>query len=82
VAQTKLEWACAARRAPILAAHCAVPALPALSTANVRELLRAVLPLPRFSPQEAVVLVSDHLLNRARSRRSRLKRQQHLGRPP
>jgi hypothetical protein len=57
-------------------------ARPALSTANVRELVRAVLPLPQPSPQEATALVIEHLVNRSRSRRRRLKRQQHLGLPP
>jgi SRSO17 transposase len=82
VAQTKLDWTRTAPRAPVLEAHFEVVALPGLSTANVRELLRAVLPLPQLSPQEAVALVIDHLVGRARSRRSRLKRQRHLGLPP
>jgi hypothetical protein len=82
VAQTKLDWAHTAPRTPTLAAQFEEQALPALSTANVRELLRAVLPLPQLSPHEAVALVIDHLVSRARSRRSRLKRQRHLGLPP
>ncbi len=45
LAQTKLEWARAAQRAPSLAEQLELDVLPALSTANVRELLRSVLPL-------------------------------------
>jgi SRSO17 transposase len=82
VAQTKLEWVRTAPRAPAVAAHYAPAALPALSTANVRELLRAALPLPQLSPQEAVALVIAHLVNRARARRSRRQRQLHTNLPP
>jgi len=41
-------------------------------------LLRAALPLPQLSPEEAVALVMSHLDNRNRSRRSKLKRQRGL----
>jgi SRSO17 transposase len=75
VAQTKLEWAHSYERDPQLAAHLAVQALPALSTANVRELLKAVLPLPQLTPQQATELVVTHLVNRSRSTSSRLKSQ-------
>ena len=51
-----------------------VEVLPALSTANVRE-LKAVLPLPQLTPTEAMDLVITHLINRARSTSSRLKSQ-------
>ena len=50
-----------------------VEVLPALSTANVRELLKAVLPVPHLTPEEATDLVITHLVNRARSTSSRLK---------
>jgi hypothetical protein len=46
--------------------------LPALSVANVRELLRATLPLPTLSPLDAAALVVEHLDNRTRSRQSRI----------
>jgi hypothetical protein len=36
--------------------------LPALSTANVRELLKAVLPVPQLTPQQATELVITHLV--------------------
>ena len=50
VAQTKLAWAQAYTRDPALARQLEVEVLPALSTANVRELLKAVLPLPQLTP--------------------------------
>lgn len=75
VAEVKLNWRERYARDPELA-HClAVEVLPALSTANVRELLRAVLPVPELSPEHATELVVKHLVNRARSTSSRLKKQ-------
>jgi hypothetical protein len=73
VAQTKLEWAQAYARDPDLAHQLEVEVLPALSTANVRELLKAVLPVPQLTPQQATELVITHLVNRTRSTRSRLR---------
>jgi SRSO17 transposase len=73
VAQTKLAWAQAYARDPDLARQLEVEVLPALSTANVRELLQAVLPVPQLTPQQATELVITHLVNRARSTRSRLR---------
>lgn len=52
-----------------------VEELPVLSVANVRELLRAAMPLPQLTPEQARELVAQHLLNRARSRKSHLKKQ-------
>ncbi len=75
VAQTKLVWAQMYMRDPELAHQLEVEVLPALSTANVRELLKAVLPLPQLTPEEAMDLVITHLINRARSTSSRLKSQ-------
>lgn len=80
IAETKLDWAAEGERDPDLLAHYAVEALPALSVANVRKLLRAALPLPRLSPAQAADLVVKHLDNRTRSRKSRLKsRSRDLG---
>jgi hypothetical protein len=73
VAQTKLAWAQAYARDPALARQLEVEVLPALSTANVRELLQAVLPVPQLTPQQATELVITHLVNRARSTSSRLR---------
>jgi len=75
VAQTKFEWAQIYARDPALLHQLQVEVLPALSTANVRELLKAVLPLPQLTPTEAMDLVITHLINRARSTSSRLKSQ-------
>jgi SRSO17 transposase len=75
VAQTKLAWAQMYTRDPALARQLEVEVLPALSTANVRELLKAVLPLRQLTPPEAMDLVITHLINRARSTSSRLKSQ-------
>lgn len=73
VAQTKLDWRAAYPRDPALIEQLEVLVLPALSMANVRELLKAVLPLKQLSPQEATRLVVQHLVNRSRSTSSRLK---------
>ena len=73
VAQTKLAWAQTYERDPDLARQLAVEVLPALSTANVRELLKAVLPVPQLTPQQATELVITHLVHRARSTSSRLR---------
>ena len=75
VAQTKWAWAQMYTRDPALASQLEVEGLPALSTANVRELLKAVLPLRQLTPAEAMDLVITHLIHRARSTSSRLKSQ-------
>jgi len=75
VAQTKLAWAQASPRDPELARQLAVEVLPALSTANVREVLKAVFPLPQLTLEQATDLVIMHLVHRARSTSSRLKSQ-------
>ena len=86
VAQTKLEWKQRFPRDPELYRELAVDRLPALSVANVRELLRAAMPLPQLSHQEAAELVVEHLVNRTRSRKSRTKkkkrRRPHRSRDP
>ena len=46
-----------------------------LSVVNVRTLLIAAMSLPQLSGQEAAMLVIEHLINRTRSRKSRLRRQ-------
>lgn len=77
-AETKLDWAAAQPRDPHLLGELQVQALPALSMANVRELLRAALPLPTLSVDEATELVVRHLVKRAKSTSSRLKAQRRL----
>jgi len=75
VAQTPLVWAQMYARDPALAHPLEGEVLPALSTANVRELWKAVLPLPQLTPAEAMDLVITPLIHRARSTSSRLKSQ-------
>ena len=53
VAQTKLASAQAYPRDPKLTRELAVEVLPALSTANVRELLKAVFPVPQLTLEQA-----------------------------
>ena len=70
--QTRFDWEAQSERDPELFSRYAVSLLPALSVANVREMLRAALPLPVLSPVQAAALVVEHLDNRTRSRKSRL----------
>jgi hypothetical protein len=46
-----------------------------LSVANVRELLKAVMPLEQLTPEQATRLAAKHLVNRSYSTASRLKAQ-------
>ena len=73
ITQTKIEWAEQYARDPSLLQQFEVDVLPALSTANVRTLLRAVMPLPQLTYAEAEAQVTKHLVNRTRSRKSRMK---------
>ena len=75
ITQTRLDWMARYQRDPELLAHYEVEVLPLLSVGNVRELLRAAMPLPQLSPPEAADLVIEHLINRTRSRKSRLRTQ-------
>lgn len=78
-AETKLDWSLANPRDPDLARELKVKKLPALSMANIRELIRAVLPLKRLSPDQAIGLVIQQLIDRARSTQCRLLSQQNSG---
>ena len=73
IAETRLDWAAQYQHDPDLLAYYEIEVLPRLSMANVRELLRAAMPLPQLSPTEAALLVVKHLDNRIRSRKSRLR---------
>ena len=75
IAGVKLDWRDRYQRDPRLKKVFEIEVLPNLSTANVRDLLQASLPLPRLSPAQARKLVTIHLVNRARSTGSRLKKQ-------
>jgi len=81
IATTKLDWANDCQRDPELAQQLELEALPALSTANVREMLRAVMPLPQLSPEEAQAQVVKHLVNRSRSTASRLRKRRKAKAP-
>lgn len=72
IAQTKHDWSHTHDRDPQLTQQMGLDVLPALSVANVRELLQAVMPLPHLSPEQAARLVVKHLVRRSRSTRSRL----------
>jgi SRSO17 transposase len=72
VASLKLKWRTTYQRDPVLAKQFELEVLPALSTANVRDLLMSVLPVPQLTPESARQLVVTHLVNRARSTSSRL----------
>jgi SRSO17 transposase len=72
IAETRLDWMTRFERDPVLLEQYEVEALPLLSVGNVRELFRAALPVQQLSTQEAAALVVQHLVNRTRSRKSRL----------
>lgn len=74
IAETCLDWSKESPPDPQLTQDYATDVLPRLSMSNVCELLRAALPLRQLSIQQAAALVVQHLDNRTRSRRSRLKR--------
>jgi len=74
VAETRLDWMTRFERDPALFEQYEIEVLPLLSVGNVRELLRAALPLDHLSSQDAAALVVKHLVNRTRSRKSRLHR--------
>lgn len=75
VASIKLKWRTTYQRDPVLAKQFAVDVLPALSTANVRDLLMSILPVPHLTSESARQLVVTHLVNRARTTSSRLRKQ-------
>jgi hypothetical protein len=75
IGETKLDWSLQYPRDTELVHQLEVAVLPALSMANIREMLKAVLPLKQLSPEEATRLVIKHLVNRSRSTSSRLRSQ-------
>jgi SRSO17 transposase len=74
VTETRLDWMSRFERDPALLEQYEIDVLPMLSVGNVRELLRAAMPLPQLSTEEATALVIEHLDNRTRSRKSRLRK--------
>jgi hypothetical protein len=75
IAQTQIDWAREHPRDPTLLQELETDVLPTLSVANIRELLCAVMPLKRLTEAQATERVVEHLLNRTRSRKSKLKKQ-------
>lgn len=73
IAQTQHEWQLKYERDESLKHEFETTVLPRLSMSNVREMLRAAMPVPQLTPDEATNLVVRHLVNRARSRKSRIK---------
>ena len=74
ITETRLEWAEKYERDPELLEKYKIDVLPTLSMANMRELLRATMPLPQLTPAQAAGLVVKHLDNRTRSRKTRLRK--------
>ena len=74
ITETRLDWAQEHEHDPELLEDLELDVLPALSMANVREMLRAAMPLPQLTPLQSAQLVAKHLDNRARSRKSRLRK--------
>jgi len=74
VMRVRRQWAEKYPRSEGLKEVFGIAKLPALSVANIRELLAAVLPLQRFTPEQAVGVVIGHLENRARSTGSRCRK--------
>lgn len=73
LAQTKFSWSKEYPPDNMLTKQLQIECVPQLSVANVRALLRAVMPLPQLTPEEATRQVVRHLFNRTQSRKSRLK---------
>lgn len=76
----KLKWKALWPQDNRLLGEFGIEQLPELSMANIKELLRAVMPLKQLSPTEARALVIQHLINRSRSTacRNRKKPQNDL----
>ena len=74
IAQTRYEWSEMYERDPDLARHFDIDILPMLSVANVRSLLRTVMPLSELTTEQAVDEIIEHLINRTRSRKSRMRK--------
>ena len=71
----KLDWNKKWPKDERLLGEFGIEQLPELSMANIKELLRAVMPLKQLSPREATDLVLQHLINRSRSTASKTRKQ-------
>lgn len=74
ITETRLDWDQEHEHDSALLEELEMDVLPVLSMANVREMLRAAMPLPQLTPLQSAQLVAKHLDNRARSRKSRLRK--------
>lgn len=74
VADVRLDWQIRFAHHPALLVQYQTDLLPLLSVSNVRTLLLAALPLPQLTPEQATMLVIQHLVNRTRSRQSRRRK--------
>jgi len=79
VMSVRRQWVENYPRSEELKEELGIAKLPALSVANIRELLAAVMPLRQFTPAQAVRVVIGHLENRARSTHSRRCKQSKNG---
>jgi SRSO17 transposase len=76
MAETKLDFLALYPRDESLMEQLELSQLPGLSIANIRELLKAVLPLKQLTKEQATALVVKHLVARASATRCRTKQQQ------
>ncbi|MDM8528560.1 hypothetical protein QUF58_10155 [Anaerolineales bacterium HSG24] len=70
IAETKLDWKQLYPHDPELVQELELAVLPALSMSNIRELLKAVLPLEQLSPEQAQRLVIKSTASRLRKQQS------------
>lgn len=82
IAQVKLRWARATPPDPTLASDLGIERLPPLSLTNVRELLKATLPLPQLTQTQATQLVVSHLVHRSQATASRLRKRRKTKKAP
>lgn len=73
--EIKLDWATQYPRDTQLCRELEIIVLPALSIANIREMLKVVLPLPTLTLEDAIQIVIRHFVNRSRSKASRRRKE-------
>ena len=82
LSETKLDWTRKYPQDPELLQVFETDVLPCLSHGNIQELLRSVMPLPQLTTEESRNLVVKHLINRTRSRKSRMEKEKRKPRMP
>lgn len=78
IMQLRYDWARKHPRSSELFAALATDFLPPLSVANIRSLLRSVMPLRQLTPEQMNTEIMRHLYQRTKSRRSRLRKQKDM----